>query len=94
MLKAYKYKLMPNREQREILSKYFGCVRFVYNWGLENKINTHKECGKSISYVKLSSEFTLLKQQKEFEWLNECPRVSLQQSLRNLDLKSATTRLT
>lgn len=85
MLKGYKYKLMPNLEQREILSKYFGCVRFVYNWGLEKKINTHKECGKSISYVKLSSEFTLLKQQKEFEWLSECPRDTLQQSLRNLD---------
>ena len=85
MLKAYKYKLMPNREQRETLSKYFGCVRFIYNWGLEKKIKSHKECGKSISYVKLSSEFTLLKQQKEFEWLNECPRETLQQSLRNLD---------
>lgn len=76
---------MPNREQKETLSKYFGCVRFIYNWGLEKKIKTHKECGKSIGYVKLSSEFTLLKQQKEFEWLKECPRETLQQSLRNLD---------
>lgn len=85
MFKAYKYKLIPNQEQKEILSKYFGSVRFVYNWGLNKKIETHKECGKSISYVKLSSEFTLLKQQEEFAWLKECPRDTLQQSLRNLD---------
>ena len=85
MLKAYKYKLIPNQEQIETLSKYFGCVRFIYNWGLEKKIETHKESGKSICYVQLSSEFTLLKQQKEFEWLSECPRDTLQQSLRNLD---------
>ena len=85
MLKAYSYKLIPNQEQKETLSKYFGCVRFIYNWGLEKKIETHKESGKSIGYVQLARELTLLKQQKEFEWLNECSTVSLQQSLRNLD---------
>ena len=85
MLKAYKYKLLPNQEQRETLSKCFGCVRFIYNWGLEQKIKAHKECGKSIGYVQLARELTLLKQQKEFEWLKECSTVSLQQSLRNLD---------
>ena len=85
MLKAYKYKLIPNQEQMETLSKYFGCVRFIYNWGLERKIKTHKECGKSIGYVPLAKELTLLKRQKEFEWLKECPMVSLQQSLRNLE---------
>ena len=85
MIKGYKYKLIPNQEQRETLSKYFGCVRFIYNWGLEKKIETHKESGKSISYVKLSRELTLLKQQKEFAWLKECSSDSLIQSLRNLE---------
>lgn len=85
MLKGYKYKLLPNQEQQETLSKYFGSVRFIYNWGLDKKIKTHKECGKSIGYVQLARELTLLRQLKEFEWLKECPTVSLQQSLRNLD---------
>ena len=85
MIKGYKYKLIPNQEQRETLSKYFGCVRFIYNWGLNKKIETYKECGKSISYVQLSRELTLLRQLKEFEWLKECPAVAMQQSLRNLD---------
>ena len=85
MLKAYKYKLIPNQEQTETLSKYFGCVRFIYNWGLSRKIETHKESGKSIGYVNLAKELTLIKQKKEFSWLNECPIVSLQYSLRNLE---------
>ena len=85
MIKGYKYKLIPNQEQRETLSKYFGCVRFIYNWGLEKKIETYKESGKSISYVQLSRELTLLKQQKEFAWLKECSSDSLIQSLRNLE---------
>ena len=86
MFKAYKYKLIPNQEQQETLSKYFGCVRFIYNWGLNKKIETHKESGKSISYVQLSRELTLLKKQKKFEWLKECPSESLIQSLRNLEV--------
>ena len=67
MLKAYKYKLIPNQEQQETLSKYFGCVRFIYNWGLNRKIETHKESGKSIGYVPLAKELTLLKKQEGFE---------------------------
>ena len=85
MFKAYKYKLIPNQEQMETLSKYFGSVRFVYNWGLNKKIESHKECGKSIGYVQLTKELTLLKKQKGFEWLKECPKDTLDISLRNLD---------
>ena len=75
MIKAYKYKLIPNQEQIETLSKFFGCVRFIYNLGLEMKIKTHKENGKSIGYVNLAKELTLLKKQEGFEWLNACPIV-------------------
>ncbi|SFA39137.1 putative transposase, partial [Anoxybacillus pushchinoensis] len=31
MLRAYKYRLYPNEEQKIQLAKTFGCVRFVYN---------------------------------------------------------------
>ena len=31
ILKTYKYRLLPNKEQEEILARYFGTVRFVYN---------------------------------------------------------------
>ena len=82
MLKGYKYKLLPNQEQKDTLSKYFECVRFIYNWGLERKNDTYKESGKSIGYVKLAKELTLLRRQKEFEWLKESPYESLIQSIR------------
>ena len=61
MFKAYKYKLIPNQEQIETLSKYFGSVRFVYNWGLNRKIETHKENGKPqfipLTYIFLKKFF-------------------------------------
>ena len=35
MLKGYKYRIYPNEEQIVMLSKTFGCVRFVYNYYLD-----------------------------------------------------------
>jgi putative transposase len=85
MLKAYKYKIKPNQQQQELLSKFFGCVRYVYNWGLNSKTSAYKENGVKVGYTELAKELVNIKKQSEYEWLNECPGVSLQQSLRCLD---------
>ena len=42
MLKAYKYRLYPNKEQQEYFAKCFGCVRFIYNRMLSDKIEYYK----------------------------------------------------
>jgi len=31
MLRAYKFRLYPNKEQQEYFAKCFGCTRFIYN---------------------------------------------------------------
>lgn len=48
MLKAYKYRLYPNLEQREYLVKTFGCTRFIYNKMLADKIEYYKETGEML----------------------------------------------
>ena len=85
MLKAYKYKIKPNNQQQELLSKFFGCTRYIYNWGLAIKTSAYKENGKTINYLQLAKELTTLKQTEECSWLNECTTEALQQSLRSLD---------
>ena len=80
---AQKYRIYPNKQQKEFLEKSFGCSRFVYNHFLAKNNKQYAENKKSDSYVKNSSELTKLK--KEHEWLNEVSAVALQQSLRNLD---------
>ncbi len=85
MLKAYKYKIKPNEQQEELLTKFFGCVRYIYNWGLNAKTSAYKENGKAINYLQLAKELTALKQTEECCWLNECTTEALQQSLRSLD---------
>ena len=43
MLKAYKYPIYPNEEQKTIFAKTFGCVRFIYNKMLSEKIEALKK---------------------------------------------------
>ena len=41
--KSFKYRLYPNKKQREFFEKTFGCCRFIYNKMLEDKISYYKE---------------------------------------------------
>jgi putative transposase len=81
--KAYKYRLYPTKEQEELLAKHFGCCRWMYNYGLEQKIRSYEETGKSRSRHSISSDLPKLKE--ENEWLKEVNAQSLQQSLLHLE---------
>ena len=85
MKRAYKYKIRPTAGQRRMLSRFFGCVRFIYNWGLDRKMKAYAESKKTLTYFQLTKELTLLKKDEEHKWLSDCANESLQQSLRCLD---------
>ena len=40
--RAYKYRIYPNKEQREYFAKCFGCVRFFYNKSLSDMNDIYK----------------------------------------------------
>ncbi|MCR0372072.1 helix-turn-helix domain-containing protein, partial [[Clostridium] innocuum] len=42
MNKAYKFRIYPNTEQRTLFAKTFGCVRFIYNRMLSDKIKYYE----------------------------------------------------
>lgn len=90
MIKAYKYRLYPNNEQMTFFEKSFGCVRFVYNWGLNRRIEAYQTDNTRLSWVDICKELTSLKKREETKWLNEVIGQSLQSSLRDMD--SAFTR--
>ena len=83
MYKGYKYRIYPNKKQEVLLNKTFGCVRYIYNWGLSKKIKYYQEQNKTLSSFDLTKELPILKQEKE--WLKEIDAQALQQSLRHLD---------
>ena len=76
MLKAYKYRIYPTKEQQQTLAMHFGCVRHIYNWALQEKIKSYEETKKSISRKEL--QFRLVKMKKtEKPWLSEVNSQSL-----------------
>ena len=85
VVKAFKYRIYPTKPQEVLLSKHFGCVRFIYNWGLERKIKAYSETKKSISKYTLAMDLPKLRKSEETKWLSEVNSQSLQQSLIHLD---------
>lgn len=83
MLKAYKYRLNPTKEQAQLIDKHIGAVRFVYNLALETKNHAYASHRKNISCFELMNQLPELK--KECEWLKEIDSQSLQQSVIDLD---------
>lgn len=83
MFKTYKYRLLPNEQQKGQLSRIFGCVRLVYNLSLETK-NTSFASGKAMSCFDLIKQLPDLK--NEFEWLKDTPSQAYQMTIRNLDV--------
>lgn len=83
MGKAYKYRIYPNEKQKEIITKTFGCCRFVYNKYLAQRIELYQTNKESLSYVKCAKEISKLKD--ELEWLKEVDSTALQSSLKDLD---------
>jgi len=83
MLKAYKYRLYPNKEQQILINKTIGSCRFVFNHHLSERINNYKNNNKSLSYNDNANNLKELK--KEYEWLKEIDSIALQQTLKDLD---------
>lgn len=77
MLIAYKYRLYPNKEQETYFAKTFGCVRFIYNRMLSDKIDYYKETKQKLNN-------TPAQYKKEFEWLKEVDSLALSNAQMNL----------
>lgn len=85
ILKAYKFRIYPNKEQRELLAKHFGCCRFVYNRYLAERKVAYENDKTSLGYCANAHSLALLKKTEEFAWLGEVYSHALQASLKNLD---------
>lgn len=78
ILKAYKFRIYPNIEQQQYLSKTFGCTRFIYNKMLGDKINHYKSNNKMLKN-------TPAQYKNEFTWLKEVDSLALANAQMNLD---------
>lgn len=77
ILIAYKYRMYPNKEQETYFAKTFGCVRFIYNKMLSDKIDYYKETKQKLNN-------TPAQYKKEYEWLKEVDAQALCNAQMNL----------
>lgn len=75
--KAYKFRIYPNTGQKILFAKTFGCVRFIYNKMLSDKIEYYEE-------TKQKRNNTPAQYKAEFEWLKEVDSLALANAQMNL----------
>lgn len=81
--RAYKFRLYPNDVQKEYFAKTFGCVRFIYNRMLADKIGYYKETRKMLhnTPAPYKKEFAFLKEVDSLALANA--QLNLQQAYKN-----------
>ena len=70
MRRAYRYRIYPEREQRILLAKTFGCCRFIYNRMLSDKIEWYEKHQEML-------RTTPAQYKQEYEWLKEVDSLAL-----------------
>ncbi len=78
MVKAFKYRIYPNTEQRQYFAKTFGCARFIYNRMLNDKIEHYKLTEQTLKN-------TPAQYKEEFPWLKEVDSLALANAQINLE---------
>jgi len=83
MLKAYKYRLYPNREQRKAIGFTLERCHLLYNRLLGERIHAYKSEGKSVTYYDQAN--TLSERKRHIPTLKHVHSQVLQDVVRRLD---------
>lgn len=84
MLKAFKYRIYPNKEQQKLIQKTFGCCRFVYNQTLAYRKELYETKKESMSKFDCNNYVTRILR-KRYEWLQDVDKFSLTNAVFNMD---------
>lgn len=83
MLKAYKYRLYPTKEQIVLLDKHINACRFIYNLALETKMYAYSSHGVRLHKYELMKQIADLK--TICPWLIEIDSNCLYEPIHHLD---------
>ena len=75
--------MLPNNKQKTKLFQYANTARFAYNWALEREEENYKNGEKFISDGELRKEFTHLKKNEGYAWLNEISNNVTKQAIKD-----------
>ena len=84
MFKGYKYRIYPNKQQKERIQKTFGCCRFVYNRTLAYRKEKYEKDKESMNKIACNNYVNQVLK-NEYEWLTEVDKFALTNSVYNMD---------
>ena len=70
---AYKFELMPTREQKRIFAQAAGWRRFVWNKAIELQKRCLEQEVPFLKYTELAGRLVLWKKEDDMLWLQEAP---------------------
>lgn len=85
MIKTYRIRLYPTKEQETLMWKHIGACRYIWNWMLAKQQALYEAGEKYLSAFSMINLLKLLKNDGEHEWLYDCSNASYQIVCRDLD---------
>ncbi len=78
MIRSYKIRLYPTKEQEKLMWKHIGCARFIYNYMLNKQEELYKNGEKHLSHFDMINLLKPLKNDGEHDWLYDVSNTTLQ----------------
>lgn len=83
MLRAYKYRIYPNKNQSQLIDKTIDTCRIIYNLALETKIYAWQSAKINLTAYDLINQLPELKEANM--WMNEIDSQALQAAVKNVE---------
>ena len=85
MIRSYKVRIYPTKEQEMLMNKHIDCCRFIWNYMLALNLEREELGEYPLCKFAMCNELTLLKKQPQYKWLNGVSTDSLQIVCGDLD---------
>lgn len=70
MIKSFKIRIYPTKEQEQLMWEHVHAARWLYNFLLETQIRRYQNGGKHMTAFDMNRFVTSIKKQPEYAWLN------------------------
>ncbi len=84
MMKGFKIRIFPTKEQERLIWKHIGACRYIWNYMLDLQIKRRENGENHLSGFDMIKLLTPLKQSEEYVWLREVSNTSLQRTCSTL----------
>lgn len=85
MIKSFKIRIFPTKEQEQLMWKHIGACRYVYNLMLEKQNERFTNGEKRYSGYDMINLLTFVKKEEKYLWLADVSNCSLQRVCMDLD---------